>query len=357
MQRREFMAGGVAASVASGAYAAAKAASAQAMWVPQEHGRHAATLMQWPVNKQVYRDQYFLEITQLTIANIANAISEFEPVTMLADKVEHGRARRKLSSSITLWDIPTDDLWCRDSGPLFALTPNDKMVVSHIQFNGWGGKQPHNKDKQVAARVARHMGLELVDSGLQGEAGGVEHDGRDLLLAHESSWVNRNRNPGLNKDQIESRLLATYGAQKMIWSKGVRGLDITDYHIDGLARFTTKGRVLLNMPAKIDPSDPFHRAALATQQVLQAAKAAVTVIPEPTKRRVKSVDFVASYANYYVCNGAVIAASFGDKRSDKIAVEALKAHYPGREVKTLNVDALGELGGGIHCATQQIPAI
>jgi len=66
---------------------------------------------------------------------------------------------------------------------------------------------------------------------------------------------------------------------------------------------------------------------------------------------------VASYANYYVCNGAVVAAQFGDRETDTLAVSVLKRHYPGREIVTLNVDALGYLGGGIHCATQQMPAV
>ena len=80
------------------------------------------------------------------------------------------------------------------------------------------------------------------------------------------------------------------------------------------------------------------------------------VIYEPLRRRVKSFDFVASYANYYVCNGGVIAAQFGDPRTDEIALRALENHYPDREVVSLNVDALGKVGGGIHCTTQQMPA-
>ena len=67
------------------------------------------------------------------------------------------------------------------------------------------------------------------------------------------------------------------------------------------------------------------------------------------------VDFVASYANYYVCNGGVVAAQFGDRDTDAAAVDALGRHYPGREIVTLNTDPLGEIGGGIHCATQQMP--
>ncbi|MEM9733592.1 MAG: agmatine deiminase family protein [Pseudomonadota bacterium] len=79
------------------------------------------------------------------------------------------------------------------------------------------------------------------------------------------------------------------------------------------------------------------------------------IIHEPRIKRVQSLDFVASYVNFYVGNGFVVAATFGDRSADDKAVEALQRHYPGREVITLNVDALGEIGGGIHCATQQMP--
>lgn len=90
--------------------------------------------------------------------------------------------------------------------------------------------------------------------------------------------------------------------------------------------------------------------------MLKAENLDVEVIPKPNYRRVKDFEFVASYANYYACNGAVIAAEFGDRETDKIARNALAQHYPGREIVTLNMDALGEVGGGIHCATQQLPS-
>ena len=94
-----------------------------------------------------------------------------------------------------------------------------------------------------------------------------------------------------------------------------------------------------------------------THDILVDAGLDVEVIAEPNRRRVSSVDFVASYANYYACNGAIIAAEFGDPETDAAALDALKRHYPGREAVALNVDALGELGGGIHCATQQMPKV
>ncbi len=326
-------------------------------FVPPEESPHEQTFMQWPVSRRVHPDPVFLGIAQQTIADIANAIAEFEPVVMLAAAADHAKARRKLSDAVDLWDLPTEDLWCRDAGPIFVIDGKGGLAVRHIQFNGWGRKQVHDRDAKVAEKIAARLGLPLLPSGLYGEAGGVEQDGHGLLLAHESSWVIDNRNPGLTRAEIEARLLAAYGAERMIWSEGVRGEDITDYHIDSLARFSGPGRVLINLPDDPDPDDPFHNAALDTHDTLVAAGLAVEVIPEPEERRVKSVDFVASYANYYVCNGGVIAAQFGDPEADTIARDALARHYPGREIVTLDVDPLGEMGGGIHCATQQMPKV
>ena len=352
--RRYFMGAGVASVLFSRKWAAVP--DDVMLVVPPEEAPHARTFMMWPVSRRVYRDQVFLKMTQQAIADVANTISDFEPVTMLAAGEHHAEVRRLVSRQVELWDIPTEDLWCRDAGPLFARRRNGTLAVSHTQFNGWGGKQVHRRDAQVAAAIAERLSLPIVPSGLVGEAGGVEQDGHGLLIAHESSWVNANRNPDLSRDEIERRLLVAYGAERMIWCDGVWGEDITDYHIDALTRFTGPGRVLINLPEEHDEQDPFHVAALDTLDRLVQSGLEVEVIPEPTRRRVASVDFVASYANYYACNGAIIAAEFGDHRTDEIAEDALRRHYPERDVVTLNVDPLGELGGGIHCATQQMPA-
>lgn len=355
MKRRDVILGGGAFGMMVGAGQAAVGAR-DGYFVPPEESPHQRTFMQWPVNRRVHPDPVFLEMAQQTIADIANAISAFEPVMMLAARDDHRRARSKLSGAVELWNIPTDDLWCRDAGPIFIVNAEGDLAISHIQFNGWGEKQVNRCDSQIAALVAERLGLALRPTGLRGEAGGVEQDGHGLLMAHESSWVNDNRNPGLSRDEIEDRLLRAYGADRMIWSDGVWGEDITDYHIDSLARFTGPGRVLINLPDAPDTDDPFHIAATDTHDRLVAEGLEVEIIPEPHRRRVRGLDFVASYANYYVCNGGVIAAEFGDATTDRHARNALARHYPGREIVTLNVDPLGEMGGGIHCATQQMPA-
>lgn len=204
-------------------------------------------------------------------------------------------------------------------------------------------------------RVADWLGLPVFASGLTGEAGGADQDGHGTVIAHESSWVIKNRNQG-SRDDIETKLLTAYGTERLIWSRGVYDQDITDYHIDSLARFTAPARVLMNLPQDPDEFDDFHLAACDTYDALISARLDVDVIYKPNKRRVSSPDFVASYVNYYVCNGAVIAPQFGDTEMVRAAVAALRRHYPDREIVTLNTDPLGELGGGIRCATQQMPA-
>lgn len=324
-------------------------------FVPDEADPHTRTFMQWPVNRQVHPDRYFLDDLQATIARIAHAIVDFEPVVMLMAPDDMQRAQRLLSSSIEIWPIPTDDLWARDSGPLFVSDGQGNLAIRHMNFNGWGGKQAHARDGQIARLVAEHMGLPLLDNGVVGEPGGVEADGHGLLMAHESSWVSPNRN-AQSRDEIEALLLEAYGAQRMIWAPGIAGEDITDYHIDSLARFVGPGKALIQLAAEHDPSDPWNDVPYQTHDIL-AQTLDMEVIHEPEQVRVRSQDFVSSYVNYYLCNQAVICAQFGDSRRDGEAAQMLGALYPGREIITLNVDALGEVGGGIHCATREQPAV
>ena len=318
--------------------------------------------MQWPVNRTVHEDADFLFDLQAAIAEIASTIAEFEPVVLMAAAEHHKAIRKLVSGRVDLWDIPTDDLWCRDSGPSFVVDGKGGLAVTQFNFNGWGNKQVHGNDGQIAARVAQRLELPVFDAGLVGEAGGVETDGHGTLLAHESTFINPNRNTG-SKAEVEAMLLDTMGADKMIWAPGIKGADITDYHIDALARFVKPGQVLIQMGDEIDPQDPWSVAAFETHGILAEAADAegraldLVILPEPYDIRVDSADFVSSYVNYHICNGAVIAAEFGDKAADAEAAETLADLYPGREIVMLNIDAVGEVGGGIHCATHEQPKV
>jgi agmatine deiminase len=345
-----------------GALAAPLQASAAQFHYPDEALPHERCFMQWPVHPAVHPDRAPLGDLQRTIARIANAVADFEPVVMLADKAHHAAARKYLSGAVDLWDIATDDLWARDSGPSFVIDGQGGLAVAQFNFNGWGGKQVCDNDRLIAAKVAERLGLAIIDTGIVGEAGGVETDGAGTLIAHESSWINPNRNKG-SKADVEARLMALMGARKVIWAPGIAGADITDFHIDALARFAGPGRVVIQISDAVDPSDPWSVAGTQTYDILAKARDAngaqldLIVIPDPVKTRVKSADFVASYVNYYICNGGVICAQFGDKAADRQAQDTLQALYPDRAIVALNVDALGEVGGGIHCATHEQPKV
>jgi agmatine deiminase len=327
--------------------------------MPPETVPHLRTFMQWPVSIDVYGER-LLKRVQASIAEIAQAISRYEDVIMLVSKDRRSEAAAAIGGGIKTWDVPTDDLWCRDSGPTFVNSANGQQAVSHIAFNGWGNKQTYVNDGKIAARVAGILGLPLLPSGLKGEQGGLEHDGAGLVLAHASSWVNPNRNSG-TADVIAQQILAAVGGKKMIWAPGISGADITDYHIDALARFVGPGKLLIQLPAKIDKDDPWSISAFETYEILKSATAVdgspldIVVLQEPKDIRSQKRDFVASYVNFYVCNGAVICSNFGDKKADGAAREMLQQLYPGREIVALNTDPIGESGGGIHCATQQQP--
>ena len=342
--------------------ALAQSARASGYRYPEETDLHERTFLQWPVSRTVHDDVDFLYDLRATIADIASTIADFEPVVMLAAARHHVAIKKLVSGQVELWDIPTDDLWCRDSGPSFVIDGKGGLAVTQFNFNGWGDKQVHGNDGKIAARVAERLGLAVFDVGLVGEAGGVETDGHGTLTAHESSWLNPNRNKG-TKAEVEAMLLETMGAQKMIWAPGIMGADITDYHIDALARFVKQGQVVIQMDKEIDPDDVWSVAAFETHDILAQAtdatgrKLTLVILPEPHDIRVDSPTFVASYVNYYVCNGGVIAAEYGDKDADAEAAEILADLYPGREIVMLNIDAVGEVGGGVHCATHEQPKV
>lgn len=328
--------------------------------MPSESAPHLRTFMQWPVALSVYGATSLRQV-QATIIAIANTIAQFEPLVMLSGDASLSGQRSKLSTNIEVWDIPTDDLWCRDSGPTFVKDQDGNLAIAQIQFNGWGNKQAHANDALIAPRVAQRLGIPFRATGIVGEQGGLEHDGAGLFMAHESSWANPNRSR-VSRDDIEAQLKGALGAKKVLWAPGLVGEDITDYHIDALARFVGPSKVLIQIDDQEDLSDPWSRAAHATLAMLQSATDAsgkgltIVKLPEPANIRARGDDFVASYVNFYVCNDAVITAQFGDPRADDQARDTIQELYPEREIVMLDVDPLGAAGGGIHCATQQQPA-
>ena len=320
--------------------------------------------MCWPSSSAVWGPD--LTAVQDTIVEIALIIAELEPVSMLA-RPEEVVSIRSLLKGVEIIDAPVDDLWARDTLPNFLVRRRadgkTELSAGHARFNGWGGKQTSTGDTRLAGVVAKRLGVALVDSGLTGEGGAIEVDGTGTMLAAASCWVNANRNPGRSRSQIERSLLAMVGGQRMIWVDGLAGHDITDGHIDTLARFVNATTIIIDRPAFEDSADPWVGVAARTGQQIRAARTAgaepyrVVEITQPQTTRGSNDDFLSTYMNYYVCNGGVIAPKFGDRAADAAALTVLQGLFPDRDVVQVAIDPLAAGGGGIHCATQQQPFV
>ncbi|MFC9330709.1 agmatine/peptidylarginine deiminase [Kitasatospora sp. NPDC057015] len=337
-------------------------AAAGAYVVPAEDVPHTRTWMAWPDSTSIWRTK--LSGVQSNIALIAKTIAKYEPVIMCANPASASKARSMCGSAVTvITTIPVDDCWMRDTGAVFRTNGAGGLDAVGLNFNGWGNKQTHAKDALVAGKIAAYVGVPFTSAALTAEGGAIEQDGIGTLMATRSSIINTNRNPGKTQAQIEAAMCAAYGASKVIWFNGIAGQDITDDHVDATSRFLAAGAGLVQMPVAGD-TDAWANDARQQYQIMSAAttatggRIAVTQLQGPDYNLIRSAnpDFVAAYANYYVCNGAVISGQFGDTRADAAAKATLTRLFPGRTVEQLNIDSLGAGGGGIHCVTQQQPA-
>ncbi|MFD8756096.1 agmatine deiminase family protein [Kitasatospora sp. NPDC059577] len=334
------------------------AAAGRAM--PAESAPHTRTFMAWPALEEVWGDQ--LPGVRQDIAGLARVVAGFEPVVLLARPDQADEARQACGSSVEVLDLMVDDLWARDTGPTFVTGPQGLAGVD-FDFNGWGNKQTHANDSQVARNVLAHYGITRIQAPVTGEGGGIEVDGEGTLMATESSWVNDNRNPGKSRDRIEASFKELLGVEKVIWFRGVAGQDITDCHVDALARFAEPGTVVLHRPAADTPPDVWTTASAQALQVLGSATDAkgrtlkVVDLPEPDFDLIQGAgkNFLATYINYYVCNGGVIVPRFGDQAADDRAAGIIGDLHPGRKVTQVDINHIASGGGGIHCATQQQP--
>ncbi|OPC76563.1 peptide ABC transporter permease [Embleya scabrispora] len=340
---------------------AAKARVAAAVLrVPADDVAHVRTWMAWPSKSSIWGNR--LSGVQNDVALIAKTIARFEPVVMMAaDSSSASTARSKCGSTVTvISSIPVDDLWARDTAPVFRTDGSGRRDAVGLGFNGWGSKQTHAKDALVASQIASFDGLAFTRAGFTGEGGAIETDGDGTVMATESSLINGNRNPGMTKAQVEAAVLAAYGATRMLWVPGIKGQDITDDHIDATSRFIRPGVVMVQMPPA-SRTDIWAQDARKQFQILSAATDAkgrrlrVIRIDGPDTVRSDSEDFVDSYINFHVCNGGVVMAQFGDTAKDAAAKQVVAAAFPGRQVVQINIDRIALGGGGVHCTTMQEP--
>jgi agmatine deiminase len=328
--------------------------------MPAESAPHERTVMCWPAREELYGA--LLADAEAAHALVANTIARFEPVTMIADVGAGERAADACGRGVDVVELPIDDSWFRDSGPIY-VTDGERRVALDWTFNAWGGKfAPYDDDAAVTRRYAASVGDVVRTIPIVLEGGAIAVDGAGTLVTTEQCLLHPNRNPLLSRTEIESVLKAELGVATIVWlPHGLALDDDTDGHVDNVAAFARPGTLLVQ-GCDDDSEDDWLR----TDVNVRCARGAIDALGEPIDvveipvlpfTEIGGVRVVVPYLNYYVANGVVVVPVCGHPAdADMLAIIA--AHYPDREVLGLDVGAvLAYGGGGIHCITQQVPRV
>jgi agmatine deiminase len=321
--------------------------------MPAEWAPHERTLMAWPTRLDLWGDQ--LQAAREEYAATANAIAAFEPLTMVcANAQEVAQARAALTTAADVVELPIDDSWLRDCGPIFVVDGDDRRAGVHFGFNSWGGKfTPWDRDAAVGALLVEHVGDNCYEAPFVLEGGAIAVDGEGTLLTTEECLLNPNRNPGMSREEIEAGLCDHLGVETIVWlGQGLVEDRDTDGHVDMIAAFTRPGEVLLQ---SVEPGAPSHERMADNRTRLTAAGLDVVDFPILAAVEVAGEPVAVSHLNLYLCNGAAIVP-LADVDTDAEALERIAAAYPAREVVGVPGRVIAFGGGGPHCITQQVPA-
>jgi agmatine deiminase len=343
--------------------------------MPAEWEPHDGCWMAWPQRPDNWRERALP--AQQAFAGVAAAIAEGEPVTVAASAGELAHAREMLPAGVRVVELDTDDAWMRDIGPTFVTDGAGGRRGVDWRFNAWGGLYEHwEHDEAAAARVLEIEGAERYRAPLVLEGGSIHVDGEGTVLTTEECLLNPNRNPDLDRAEIERLLCEYLGASKVLWlGAGLPG-DETDGHVDNIACFVAPGVVLLTYSQeRQDPGFAVYQEARRRLQeatdangrrlqvieiappgelrITPAEAAGVSAVPGTLPRR-PGDRMAASYVNFYPANDRIVFPLLDPQRDEQAAAvlgecfpDRVVVGVPGREI------LLG--GGNVHCITQQVP--
>ncbi|WP_441248578.1 agmatine deiminase family protein [Kitasatospora sp. McL0602] len=328
--------------------------------MPAEWTEHEACLMAWPTRQELWGETF--EDAKQEYAQVAKAISEFEPVTMVARPGQGAEARELCGDGVEVVELPLDDSWFRDSGPIFVLDSEGRRAGADFRFNAWGEKHhPYDTDDRIAAALLERLGVDRIDSRMILEGGAITVDGEGTLITTEQCLLHPNRNPGMSKAEIEAELIAKLGVTTVIWLPYGGLLDTeTDGHVDGVCAFVAPGKVVVQLPS--DPAHPDFERMRENRAVLEAAtdaqgrKLEIIDLPQSAFVEVNGKETEVGYLNFYIANGGVVVPTAGIPE-DEGALAVIAAALPGRKVVGVPTRVVAYGGGGVHCITQQVPAV
>lgn len=330
--------------------------------MPAEWERHERTWMAWPSAWYTVgeSESEAMEAYQAW-SNVANAIVDFEPITMLVRAQDLEIAREHLDSRVEIELCALDDGWARDIGPTFVKSAAGEVAAIDWVFNGWGAQgswASWKNDDRVAEHVASLAGVSRIRSSLINEGGGIHVNGSGTVLLTETVQLGEGRNAHLSRAEVEAELHDKLGTNRAIWLR--RGLtrDYEEFgtqgHVDIVACFANEHTILYHN--QTNPDHPDFSVSHEVRRTLEEVGGFELVpVDAPVVLRDEHGFVDYSYINHYICNGAVILCAFGDVNDAK-AKRVLERVYPDRQIVLVDARALFARGGGIHCITQQQPA-
>ena len=347
--------------------------------MPAEWEPHAGTWMIWPERPDNWRLGAWP--AQEAFVAVATAIAASEPVTVGASARQYSHARQGLPAVVRVVEMSSNDAWARDTGPTSVVDAKGRVRGVDWVFNAWGGLDgglyfPWDQDDLVASKVLEIERLDRYRAPFVLEGGAIHVDGQGTLITTEECLLHANRNPGMDRKDIEAALRDYLGIESVIWlGQGVFN-DETDGHVDNLCCFVRPGEVALTWSD--DRDDPQYGISRDALRRLSAARDArgrrlkVHKLPQPgplhltaeeaagvetregTRPRMAGDRMAGSYVNFYVANRRVVMPLL-DPRCDARALRILRRLFPRREVVGVPAREILLGGGNIHCITQQLP--
>jgi agmatine deiminase len=328
----------------------------QGFVMPAEWAEHERTWMAFP--PAAYSDATSLADARSAWADVARAVSEFEPVTMMTRGEDRADAEALLAESVEWMRMQIDDAWARDTMPAFVRSSDGTLLAVDWTFNGWGKQEwaTWGHDDAVAENVALKLRIERFRTPLVNEGGAIEVDGTGRLLATRTVQLDPDRNPGLSESDVEGIFQQTLGTDNVTWfDRGLAG-DYLEFstrgHVDLLAKFIAPGVAVFHDQRNSDHPDFATSRAIEATLTSAGIDAVALVAPERAEIDGRICDW--SYVNSYFVNGGMIVGTFDDP-ADDAALATLRNVVPGRTVTGVDARTLFRLGGGVHCVTMQQP--
>ena len=336
--------------------------------MPAEWEPHRGTWLSWP-HKEASWPGKFGPVPRLFASMIRHLADHEEVHINVAGPSMEQEVRRFLADAgaaagkVFFHHHPTNDAWARDHGPIFLQRHHGELPEAIVdwKFNAWGGKYPpYDLDDAIPTRIGSELGVPVFHPGIVMEGGSIDVNGRGTLLTTEACLLNRNRNPELDRSEIERYLCEYLGVSHILWlGNGIAG-DDTDGHVDDLTRFVYPSTVVTVLEE--DSTDENYEPLQANLERLRGMAdqdgrpLRVVTLPMPRPLWHDGQRLPASYANFYVANGLVLLPIY-DPARDEQAQATLQSLFPTREVIGIDCTDLVWGLGAFHCVTQQWPAL